>query len=134
MACVWPGFAACWLHALTRDMAIEKERKEKRGFFQFNYTKTICPRNSKPPTAANNKTAGTNRDRDRRYYERAIMPLVPAAGGKDDGSGVLLRDVRFGRAGTVSFESLPSEFRQNSVRNHQNSARILPEFVRNPEI
>ena len=35
------------------------------------------------------------------------------------------RDVRFGRAGTVSFESLPSEFCQNSVRNHQNSARIL---------
>ena len=39
------------------------------------------------------------------------------------------RDVRFGRAGTVSFESLPSELRENSVRNHQNYARIFSEFI-----
>ena len=47
---------------------------------------------------------------------------------------VAARDVRFGRGGTVSFESLRSEFGQNSVRNHENSARILSEFARNPEI
>ena len=39
------------------------------------------------------------------------------------------RDVRFSRAGTVSLESLPSKFGQNSVRNHWNSARNLSEFV-----
>ena len=32
------------------------------------------------------------------------------------------RDVRFGRAATVSFESLRSEFGQNSARNYLNSA------------
>ena len=39
---------------------------------------------------------------------------------------VKTRDVRFGRGGTVSFESLPSEFCENSV---QDSARILSEFI-----
>ena len=44
------------------------------------------------------------------------------------------RDVRFGRGGTVSFESLSSKLCQHFVRNHQNSAYILSEFIRNPEI
>ena len=43
--------------------------------------------------------------------------------------GAWIRDVRFGRGGTASFESLRSKFCQNSVRNHQNSARILSEFI-----
>ena len=41
---------------------------------------------------------------------------------------------RFGCWATVSIEFLRSEFRQNSVRNHQNSVRILSEFIRNPDI
>ena len=42
---------------------------------------------------------------------------------------VRARDVRFGRSGTVSFESSRSEVNQNSVGNYQNSARILSEFI-----
>ena len=52
----------------------------------------------------------------------------------ENDADVSARDVRFGRAGTVSFESLRSELGQNSVRNHQHSVRILSEFVGNPEI
>ena len=87
---------------------------------------------------------------------------VPAGGaGLGAARRVRRRDVRFGRAGTVSFESLPSEFCQKFskfcshfwnrsgktpaktgftkkppwagfLENH--SARILSEFVRNPEM
>ena len=37
-------------------------------------------------------------------------------------------------AGTESVGLIRSEFGQHSVRNHQNSVRILSEFIRNPEM
>ena len=65
----------------------------------------------------NKKHHGGTEERRRAKGDGADGPLAI-----DEAWG---RDVRFGRGGTVSFESLRSNSGQNSVRNHQNSARIL---------
>ena len=50
-----------------------------------------------------------------------VLRGMLAGGDIDDGLVVFPRDARFGRGGTVSLESLRSEFGQHSVRNHQKS-------------